>query len=89
MIICIEIYRGVSFFLWTTVHTINGETDTIPRGNFDKGGLVYPSKTVVNLLHQLEDIVTENFTSEKLHWDSILDILEMIKETGIIYIGRA
>ena len=49
--------------------------------------MVYSPKTVVNLLHQLEAIVTEYFTSETLDQDSILDILEMIKETGINYIG--
>ena len=69
------------------MHTINGETVTIPTNNFDKGGLVYPPKTVVNFLHHLEAIVTQCFTSEILHQDSILDILEIIKETGINYFG--
>ena len=41
----------------------------------------------MNLLHQLEAIVTEYFTSETLHQDSILDILDMVKETGMNYIG--
>ena len=39
--------------------------------NFDIGGLVYPSKTAANLLHQLEAIVTEYFTSETFHRGSI------------------
>ena len=69
------------------MYSIYGETVTIPTGNFDKGGLIYPPKTVVNLLLQLEAIITEYFTSETLHQDSILDILEMIKETGINDIG--
>ena len=65
------------------MHAISDETVTITRGNFDKGGLVHPSKTVVNALHQLEAAVTEYFTSGTLHRDSILDILEIIKEIGI------
>ena len=39
------------------------------------------------LLPRLEAIVTEYFTSEILHRDNILDILEIIKETGINYFG--
>ena len=68
------------------VYTSNGKTVTIPTDNFDKG-LVYPPRTVVHLLHQFEDIVTEYFISETSDQDSILDILEMMKEIGINYIG--
>ena len=65
----------------------NNEFDNSYISNFDKGGLLYPSKIVVNMLHQLEAIINEYFTSETLHRDSILDILELIKEAGMHYIG--
>ena len=95
-----ELHFEVDFIVRNSMHTINGVTVIIHRakrlhnlkslchrGNFDKRGLVYSSKTVVNLLYQLEAIVTECFRSETLHRDSILDILEIVKKIEINYIG--
>ena len=82
-----EFHFEADFIVRNYVHAISDETVTITRGNFDIGGLVHPSKTVVNALHQLEAAVTEYFTSGTLHRDSILDTSEIIKETGINCFG--
>lgn len=55
--------------------------------HFDKGGLMYASKPVLKFLYQLENILIEYFTSEKLHRDSILDISKIIMEKGVSHIG--
>ena len=80
-ILC-ELHSEVDFTVRNYVHHL-----TISKGNFDKGGLVYPSKIFFILLRQLEAFVTEYFTSEILIRDSIFDILEIIKEIGINYFG--
>lgn len=46
--------------------------------NSDRGGLFYPAPSLHTLVDALENIFTECFSKQKLHTDSIMDILALL-----------
>ncbi|KAH8018871.1 hypothetical protein HPB51_013551 [Rhipicephalus microplus] len=45
----------------------------------DKGGLLYPSKELFEFVNYLEGVFTGCFSMNRLHADSILDVLSLVK----------
>ncbi|KAL1443538.1 hypothetical protein MTO96_045970 [Rhipicephalus appendiculatus] len=45
----------------------------------DKGGLLYPSKELFEFINYLEGVFTGCFSVNRLHADSILDVLSLVK----------
>lgn len=55
----------------------------------DKGGLLYPSSHLYSFVSKLENMFTECFSCYKLHSDSILDVLTIVKEKFSQEVGCA
>nr|XP_037285086.1 uncharacterized protein LOC119178019 [Rhipicephalus microplus] len=55
----------------------------------DKGGLLYPSSHLYSFVSKLENMFTECFSCHKLHSDSILDVLAIVKERFSQEVGCA
>lgn len=45
----------------------------------DKGGLLYPHGVLFRFVRTLENLFTESFSKTRLHTESILDILTLVK----------
>ncbi|XP_023225574.1 uncharacterized protein LOC111626435 [Centruroides sculpturatus] len=54
---------------------------------FDKGGLIYPSMPLFYLICDIENLFTECFSFNKLHEESILDILSNLGNKKTRYVG--
>ncbi|KAG0445124.1 hypothetical protein HPB47_019723 [Ixodes persulcatus] len=55
--------------------------------NSDRGGLFYPAPSLHKLVDALENIFTECFSKQKLHTDSIMDILALLQNNTITNVG--
>lgn len=53
----------------------------------DYGGLLYPSLSLLTFITLLEDKFPECFSTTRIHHDSILDVIEILKGRGIGMIG--
>lgn len=46
---------------------------------YDKGGLLYPSAALYGLIRSLEEAFTHCFSMNRLHSESILDVMALLK----------
>lgn len=53
----------------------------------DKGGLLYPRSALYHFERRLEDMFTECFSRKKLHTESILDLVTLVRARWICSIG--
>ncbi|KAG0415812.1 hypothetical protein HPB47_007009 [Ixodes persulcatus] len=55
--------------------------------NSDRGGLLYPAPALHKLVDALENIFTECSSKQKLHTDSLMDILALLQNNTITNVG--
>lgn len=53
----------------------------------DRGGLLYPSLELFRFITRLEVVFTNCFSSQKLHRESIMDVLQMIHQGAPLQVG--
>ena len=54
---------------------------------FDKGGLMYPSIRLYNLIHSLEEKFTEHFSCNEIQKESLFDVLNCLKNVELNLVG--
>ncbi|KAH7953313.1 hypothetical protein HPB49_007028 [Dermacentor silvarum] len=55
----------------------------------DYGGLLYPSSSLFDFIAFLEDTFTECFSARRVHYDSISDMVEILKAKKVKLLDRA
>lgn len=68
---------------WIAILTMQAPDDNFQLARYtkysDRGGLIYPSAQLYGFVRKLEDLFTECFSRCRLHSESILDVLDIIR----------